>query len=82
MRAWDSTQDMTLEPNQPHYQSTHYNHLNGGVARYYESIKSDVLGSSTMSALLKLGHELFGRLQPHVDWHVEVHQFRIDAQGD
>src|SRR6185295_930137 len=33
----------TLEPHQPHYQSTDYNVLNGGVARHYEPIAANVI---------------------------------------
>lgn len=69
----------SLEPHQPHYQSTDYNVLNGGVARHYEPIAANVISGSVMSALLTLCCEVFNRLSPDTRWHVEVHQFRIEA---
>ena len=33
-----------------------------------------------MQSLIRLGCELFGRLAPFYPWHIEVHQFRIEAQ--
>lgn len=36
----------------------------------------------TMSSLLKFGCEIFSRLSPYSAWHVEVHQFRIEAGSD
>lgn len=75
--------DAIREPHQPHYQSRDYNALNGGIARLYEPIAAEVIEGATMKALLALGAETFGRLAPGIDWHVEVHQFRIEAsQGN
>ena len=69
----------TREPDQPHYQHLDYNHLNGGVARHYEPIADDVLDGPIMRALLALGATIFDPLAPGNSWHVEVHQFRIEA---
>lgn len=70
---------LQIEPHQPHYQTLHYNPLNGGIARNYEPIENSILLGGTMSSVLTLGSELFGCLSPHSDWHIEVHQFRIEA---
>jgi hypothetical protein len=72
---------LQIEPHQPHYQSRNYNQLNGGVSRHFEPIEDSILRSNTMSSLLIFGCDLFGRLSPHSDWHIEVHQFRIEADG-
>lgn len=69
-----------VEPHQPHYQSLNYNPLNGGIARHYEPIEPAILHGKTLSSLIGLGCDLFGRLSPYSDWHIEVHQFRIDPR--
>jgi hypothetical protein len=71
------------QPRQPHYQSRDYNTLNGGIERWFEPV-SEVVGSgASMTSILKFCHALFDRLAPAPSWHVEVHQFRIEArQGE
>ncbi|MEO8104411.1 MAG: 2OG-Fe dioxygenase family protein [Betaproteobacteria bacterium] len=71
----------TLEAHQPHYQSRDYNRLNGGIARHYEPVAPTILRGETMTALIGLGSAVFGHLSPGVHWHVEVHQFRIEANA-
>jgi len=68
-----------LEARQPHYQSLDYNNLNGGIARHFEPIRSDIIAGASMSALLALCIQVFSDLLPGRGWHVEVHQFRIEA---
>ena len=68
-----------LEAHQPHYQSLDYNNLNGGVARHFEPIRGDIIQGTSMSALLALCFQVFSSLLPGRGWHVEVHQFRIEA---
>lgn len=79
LSALPSSTLMRLEQHQPHYQSLNYNNLNGGVARHYEPIEPSVMHGNTMSSFIKMGCEIFGRLQPYCAWHIEVHQFRIEA---
>ena len=66
---------------QPHFQALDYNPLNGGIERWFEPIADAVAESRTLSTVLDWCHALFGGLSPGHDWHVEVHQFRIEAQG-
>jgi hypothetical protein len=68
-----------LEPHQPHYQSREYNALNGGVAREYEPIPEQVLQGATMQGVLHFCLQLFSQMQPDNPWHIECHQFRIEA---
>lgn len=68
-----------LEPHQPHYQSLEYNALNGGVAREYAPIPEEVIEGSTMRSVLHFCLQLFNRMQPGNPWHIECHQFRIEA---
>jgi len=69
-------------PHQPHYQSRDYNALNGGIARWFEPI-TPVGDGVSMRTILAFCQRLFGSLTPSpVRWHVEVHQFRIEARPD
>ena len=69
------------EPNQPHYQSLDYNHLNGGIARHYLPIENDTAANPVFVRLMTLCCSIFGQLRPDSHWHIEAHQFRIEAVG-
>ena len=76
--------DIERRPHQPHYQSRDYNPLNGGVVRWFEPIEERVGAGATMTAVLKFCAQVFDALTPPevTTWHVEVHQFRIEALGE
>jgi hypothetical protein len=71
------------KPHQPHYQSRDYNPLNGGIERWFEPI-TEAAAHPAMRAILGTCHALFDRLTLEAlrpaAWHVEVHQFRIEAR--
>ncbi len=69
-----------LMPHQPHYQTVDYNPLNGGVARYFAPILDDLHHSRTLAALLELGNAVFSQINSNPYWHIELHQFRIEAR--
>jgi len=69
-----------LMPHQPHYQTLDYNSLNGGIARYFAPILVDLLNSRTLAALLEFGTRLFSQISGNYPWHIELHQFRIEAR--
>lgn len=69
-----------LMPHQPHYQTLDYNALNGGIARYFAPILIDLLNSRTLSSLLEMGNKLFSQITGNHQWHIELHQFRIEAR--
>ncbi len=69
------------QPRQPHYQSRDYNTLNGGIERWFEPVQPDIGAGPTMTAVLGFCHALFDWLKPSKTWHVEVHQFRIEARS-
>ncbi len=76
-----SAEAMTRKPHQPHYQSRDYNQLNGGIARWFEPIADEIAASPALGAILGACREVFGALAPATrDWHVELHQFRIEAR--
>jgi len=68
-----------LMPCQPHYQTLEYNPLNGGIARYFAPILVDLLNSRSLAALLDFGTRLFSQITGKDPWHIELHQFRIEA---
>ena len=81
LSALPSSRCFQRQPHQPHYQSLTYNDLNGGIPRHYQPIDDAILNGATMQALITLGCELFGRLAPYSPWHIEMHQFRIEANS-
>jgi hypothetical protein len=80
-----SAAGLERKPHQPHYQSRDYNALNGGVARWFDPVKDETAAHPAMRAILATCHSLFDALTPEPTrprvWHVEVHQFRIEAGG-
>ncbi len=75
-------QGVVRRAHQPHYQTRSYNPLNGGVERWFEPIEPAIGEGAVMRAVLACCHGVFGALAPAVrDWHVEVHQFRIEARA-
>ncbi len=68
------------KPDQPHYQSRDYNALNGGIARWFDPVTPAAAGSAAFQAILRTCHALFDGLTPAPAWHVEAHQFRIEAR--
>ena len=71
------------KPHQPHYQSRDYNPLNGGIARWFEPVTEAVAASPTTQAIICACDALFTPLTPPETrpqvWHVEMHQFRVEA---
>ncbi|MBS2029699.1 MAG: 2OG-Fe dioxygenase family protein [Deltaproteobacteria bacterium] len=74
---------ITRQPHQPHFQARDYNPLNGGIERWFEPIHDTIASGPTLTNLLALAHREFRARSPNVPaWHVEVHQFRIEARAD
>jgi hypothetical protein len=71
-----------VEPHQPHYQSLDYNPLVGGIERWFEPIRPEITAGPTFHRVIAFCQDLFGRLRPGADWHIECHQFRIEARRD
>jgi hypothetical protein len=72
------------KPHQPHYQSRDYNPLNGGVERWFKPVTEATGRHPALGAILATCHRLFDGLTPPplrpAFWHVEIHQFRIEAR--
>jgi hypothetical protein len=73
------------KPHQPHYQSRDYNPLNGGIERWFEAVTDAIARHPALTAILGTCHALFDRMTPRElrpeAWHVEIHQFRIEARA-
>ncbi len=70
-------------PHQPHFQSQAYNPLQGGIQRWFEPIEPAIADGVSLRHILGFSHALFGTLAAHMQgWHIEVHQFRIEAKPD
>ena len=71
------------KPHQPHYQSRDYNALNGGIARWFEPVTEHIASHPALLAILGTSYEIFTSCTPPhtrpASWHVEVHQFRVEA---
>jgi hypothetical protein len=72
-----------LAPHQPHYQALQYNRLQGNIERWFEPIDPAIANGQSLNAILAFCNDFFSSLAPTVpNWHVEVHQFRIEASSD
>ena len=73
------------KPHQPHYQSRDYNALNGGLERWFEPVAEAIGHHPALDAILGTSYALFDRMTPALyrppAWHVELHQFRIEARS-
>jgi hypothetical protein len=73
---------VTRQPHQPHFQPIDYNPLNGGIERWFTPIEPEVGSGASMTTVIAFCRSLFESLAPAIDrWHIEVHQFRIEARG-
>ena len=71
------------QPHQPHYQTTDYNPLNGGIERWFAPVRDDIANGSSLTTILEFCGRLFSPLSPTVTtWKAEIHQFRIEAGPD
>ena len=72
------------KPHQPHYQSRDYNQLNGGIERWFEPITEVIARHPALTAVQQASQSVFDRMTPAAvrpaAWHVELHQFRIEAR--
>jgi len=50
------------------------------VARYFAPILDDLHQSQTLAALLEFGNRVFSQISGNHQWHIELHQFRIEAR--
>ena len=76
----DADGQIQRDVHQPHFQTTDYNRVNGGMDRWFEPITVETGISHSLNTVLRFCHDLFGGFLTDVSaWHIEVHQFRIEA---
>lgn len=66
-------------PHRAHWQSQDYNALHGGLRRWFEPIRGDVVARPAWSQLLLGLSAQCSELRNVHPWYVEAHQFRIDT---
>ena len=80
-----SADGIVRKAHQPHYQSRDYNPLNGGIERWFGPVTGAVAAHPVTVGLIDSGRKAFDALTPVPDrphaWHVELHQFRIEAHA-
>ncbi|NIJ65910.1 hypothetical protein FHR20_002872 [Sphingomonas leidyi] len=72
------------KPDQPHFQSSAYNPLNGDVARWFAPATQGLVSHPILRNLFALCTPLFSALEgggADLRWDGELHQFRIEALG-
>ena len=68
-------------PDQPHYQGTEYNPLNGGIERWFEPVTGAVAHSPILDDLFAVCRTVFA-LADDRTYRAELHQFRIEADAE
>jgi hypothetical protein len=80
-----TAEGMVRKPHQPHYQSRDYNPLNGDIERWFDPVTPAIGEHPALRAILDTCFRLFDGLTPAAtrpaSWHVEIHQFRIEAKA-
>jgi hypothetical protein len=66
-------------PHRAHWQSLDYNALHGGMHRWFEPVRAEVVAQPAWSQLLASLGRFFSQLGGVRTWYVEAHQFRIDT---
>ena len=66
-------------PHRAHWQSQDYNALHGGLRRWFEPIRDDIVASTAWTKLLLGLTAQCSALRDTHPWYVEAHQFRIDT---
>ena len=75
------TGGLVMTPRRPHFQSTEYNALHGGLDRWFEPMETSLSADARWATLLRSLGTLFSTLAGVDRWYIEAHQFRIDASG-
>jgi hypothetical protein len=82
LSAQPGSLDFIVEPHRPHYQGIEYNSLVGGIERWFEPIRAEILAGESFRAVVRFCLALFAPLRALAQWHIECHQFRIEARRE
>ncbi len=69
---------LTVLPYEPHYQSTHYNHVHGGINRHFRGWLPTTLKNPALKEIIRWATSQF-LVSPVELWRIQAHQFRIIA---
>jgi len=79
----EATGEVRRESHQPHFQSLQHNALQGDIQRWFRPIRPAIADGASVRVILDFCRQLFGAMAPTTQhWHVEMHQFRIEARVD
>jgi len=70
---------VTQAPHRAHWQPVEYNALHGGLERWFEPVRPDVVSQPAWTTLIRGLATCCSRLAGERPWYVEAHQFRIDT---
>jgi hypothetical protein len=68
-------------PHRAHWQPLEYNALHGGMQRWFEPMRPEVVQSAAWPKVLRALAQVSSDLRGRQPWYVEAHQFRIDTEG-
>lgn len=74
---------VSRKPHQAHFQSRHYNRVNGGIDRWFSPVDPVVGEYALISGLVSAGCMVARNLvgEQNDKWHAELHQIRIETTG-
>lgn len=82
LSAGPGAHSFRVEPHRPHYQAVEYNRLVGGIERWFEPVQPSVVEGETFRRIVEFCLRFFGAMRAGTGWHIEAHQFRIEARAD
>lgn len=81
--AANAVGEITRNPQQPHFQTLQDNPLQGDLQRWFMPVRPKIADGASFRHILQFTRVLFSALAPEIaNWHVETHQFRIEANAD
>ncbi|MFP2956687.1 2OG-Fe dioxygenase family protein [Myxococcus sp. 1LA] len=70
---------VTQVPHRAHWQPVEYNALHGGLERWFEPVRPDIVSQPVWAGLIRGIAACCSQLKGERPWYVEAHQFRIDT---
>jgi len=71
---------LRLLPHEPHYQSSHYNHVHGGFNRQFHAWLPTTVRNPAFTEIIRWTTRQFST-SPAERWRIQAHQFRIVARA-
>jgi hypothetical protein len=72
---------LTQSPHRAHWQPVEYNALHGGMQRWFDPMRPDVVARPAWTRVLQSLAHVADALRGPQPWFIEAHQFRIDTKG-